>query len=128
MFFFYFMEYYMNLILLLLLSVVLFTLSGCREAVSGVPEAPPRPAAVTDRTSQEKRNYELPVARTVQIKRHEAESTTRLSVMLTFRIGHLTLEQEFTLADREKFEYPVLLGRNVISGLAAVDPSRHNTL
>ena len=73
-------------------------------------------------------NYELPVARTVQIKRHEAESTTRLSVMLTFRIGHLTLEREFTLADREKFEYPVLLGRNVISGLAAVDPSRHNTL
>ncbi len=184
MFFFYFMEYYMNLILLLLLSVVLFTLSGCREAVSGVPEAPPRPAAVTDlplgiigeteavyldgfkapfearidtgattssidarevrtferdgkkwvrfqvvsRASQEKRSYELPVARTVQIKRHEAESTTRLSVMLTFRIGHLTLEREFTLADREKFEYPVLLGRNVISGLAAVDPSRHNTL
>ena len=38
----------MNLVLLLLLSVVLFTLSGCREAVSGVPEAPPRPAAVTD--------------------------------------------------------------------------------
>lgn len=174
----------MNLILLLLLSVALFTLPGCRETVSGVPEAPPpRPAAadlplgiigeteavyldgfqapfearidtgattssidareirtferngrkwvrfqVVNRASQEKRSYELPVVRTVQIKRHEAESAPRLSVMLTFRIGHLTLEREFTLADREKFKYPALLGRNVISGLAAVDPSRHNTL
>ena len=48
--------------------------------------------------------------------------------MLTFRIGHLTLEREFTLADRSRFEYPVLLGRNVINGLAAVDPSRRNVL
>ena len=50
------------------------------------------------------------------------------TVLLTFRIGHLTLEREFTLADRSHFEYPVLLGRNVINGLAAVDPSRRNVL
>lgn len=72
--------------------------------------------------------YELPVVRTVRIKRHDAESIERISVMLTFRIGHLTLEREFTLSDRTKFKYPVLLGRNVINGLAAVDPSRRNVL
>lgn len=81
-----------------------------------------------NRSSQEKRNYELPMVRNVQIKRHGADSVTRPTVMLTFRIGHLTVEREFTLTSREKFEYPVLLGRNVICGLAAVDPSHHNTL
>ena len=48
--------------------------------------------------------------------------------MLTFRMGHLTLEREFTLTDRSKFEYPVLVGRNIINGIAAVDPSRRNVL
>ena len=40
----------------------------------------------------------------------------------------LTLEREFTLTDRSKFEYPVLVGRNIINGIAAVDPSRRNVL
>ena len=80
------------------------------------------------RTGKESHSYELPVARAVRIKRHDAESLERISVMLTFRMGHLTLEREFTLADRSKFDYPVLIGRNVINGLAAVDPSRRNML
>lgn len=74
------------------------------------------------------RSYELPVERVATIKRHGAESMQRYTVLLTFRIGHLTLQREFTLADRSHFEYPVLLGRNVINGLAAVDPSRRNVL
>ena len=73
-------------------------------------------------------SYELPVERVAAIKRHGAASIQRYTVMLTFRLGHLTLEREFTLADRSRFEYPVLLGRNVINGLAAVDPSRRNVL
>lgn len=48
--------------------------------------------------------------------------------MLKMRMGHITLDREFTLADRSEFEYPVLIGRNVLSGLAAVDTSRKNTL
>ncbi len=83
---------------------------------------------VKNPVDESSREFELPVVRTVRIKRHDAESISRFSVMLTFRIGHLTLEREFTLADRDRFEFPVLLGRNVINGLAAVDPSRSNTL
>lgn len=76
----------------------------------------------------ESKDYELPVARTVRIKRHGGKSLERISVMLTFRMGHLTLEREFTLTDRSKFEYPVLIGRNILNGIAAVDPSRRNVL
>ena len=80
------------------------------------------------RSGGESKEYELPVARTVRIKQHGGESLERISVMLTFRMGHLTLEREFTLTDRSKFEYPVLVGRNIINGIAAVDPSRRNVL
>ncbi len=84
---------------------------------------------VLSRSGAEEKTYELPVARTVRIKQHAgSESLLRISVLLTFRIGHLTLEREFTLTDRSHFEYPVLIGRNIISGLAAVDPSRRNVL
>ena len=83
---------------------------------------------IVSRGEKLSRSYELPVERVASIKRHGAESIQRYTVMLTFRLGHLTLEREFTLADRSRFEYPVLLGRNVINGLAAVDPSRRNVL
>lgn len=83
---------------------------------------------ITTRSGDEGKNYELPVARTVRIKQHNSEALERISVMLTFRMGHLTLEREFTLAERGHFNYPVLIGRNIISGLAAVDPSRRNVL
>lgn len=83
---------------------------------------------IVSRGEKLSRSYELPVERVASIKRHGAGSMQRYTVLLTFRIGHLTLEREFTLADRSHFEYPVLLGRNVINGLAAVDPSRRNVL
>lgn len=83
---------------------------------------------VKSRTSDEQMTFELPVVRTVEIKRHEAAPVYRYSVMLKMRMGHITLDREFTLADRSEFEYPVLIGRNVLSGLAAVDTSRKNTL
>lgn len=83
---------------------------------------------ISSRSGKESKKYELPVKRTVHIKQHGSESQERLSVMLTFRMGHLTLEREFTLTDRGSFEYPVLVGRNIINGMAVVDPSRRNVL
>ena len=66
------------------------------------------------------RSYELPVERVATIKRHGAVSVQR------YTVRELPLQRE--VADRSHFEYPVLLGRNVINGLAAVDPSRRNVL
>lgn len=83
---------------------------------------------ITARSGEESKEYELPVVRTVRIKQHDGESLRRICVMLTFRMGHLTLEREFTLTDRHKFKYPVLVGRNIINGLAVVDPSQRNVL
>ncbi len=83
---------------------------------------------IRSRADGQVKNYELPVERTVPIKRHGAPDQMRYSVILTFRMGHMTMDREFTLTDRGGFEYPVLIGRNVISGTAMVDPSRHNIL
>jgi Uncharacterized protein conserved in archaea len=47
---------------------------------------------------------------------------------MTVKLGNLNLSREFTLADRHNFEYQILIGRNIISGTAAVDPSKSNTL
>ena len=46
--------------------------------------------------------------------------------MMTVKIGKVTLTREFSLANRKNFEYQVLIGRNIIAGTAAVDPSKRN--
>ena len=44
-------------------------------------------------------------------------------------MGHLLLSNvKFTLAVRDKFNYQVLIGRNVLTGRALVDTALSNTL
>ncbi len=83
---------------------------------------------IKSRTSGEQKTFELPVVRVVPIKRHGMPDQQRFSVMLNIKIGHLTLEREFTLADRSAFDYQVLLGRNLLSGIAVVDVTRKNSI
>lgn len=83
---------------------------------------------IKSRTSDEQKSFELPVVRVVPIKRHGMPDQQRFSVMLNIKIGHLTLEREFTLTDRSEFEYPVLIGRNLLSGIAVVDVTRKNAI
>ena len=64
---------------------------------------------------------ERPVSRTVLIKRHGVESQERLVVALQIFIGPIRIKRDFSLADRSDFKYPVLIGRNVLRGKAAVD-------
>ncbi|WP_281646709.1 RimK/LysX family protein [Parendozoicomonas sp. Alg238-R29] len=54
-------------------------------------------------------------------KRKGEESQRRLVVMLTVQTGKLERTSEFTLADRENFEYPALIGRNFLTDMALVD-------
>ncbi|HUH37323.1 MAG TPA: RimK/LysX family protein [Spongiibacteraceae bacterium] len=65
-----------------------------------------------------------PLVRMVRIKRHNAESVRRPVIKLTVQLGSIKEEIEFTLADRDDFDYPVLIGRNLLSGRAVVDVSR----
>lgn len=65
-----------------------------------------------------------PLVRMVRIKRHNAESVRRPVIKLRVKLGSIDEEIEFTLADRDDFEYPVLIGRNLLSSRAVVDVSR----
>ncbi len=80
--------------------------------------------SVVDRVSSEVVKFKLPIERTVLIKRHGADLTRRYVVSMRLAIGDLRDSVEVTLADREKFDYPVLIGRNFVQGQAVVDVSR----
>lgn len=67
---------------------------------------------------------ESAVVDTVKIKRHDSEGQKRPVVKLLIKIGGKTIENEFSLTDRSKFEYPVLVGRNLLSGRFLVDVNK----
>ena len=60
----------------------------------------------------------------VSIKRHGAEDTKRPSVMVRLALGDTTRNVKVTLADRSKFTYPILIGRNFLKDMFIVDVSK----
>ncbi len=79
---------------------------------------------IKDRDSGKETVIKRPIKRIAKIKRHNAESVERLVVELMLSMGSISEETEVSLADREKFEFPVLIGRNFLEGAAVVDVSR----
>ena len=79
---------------------------------------------IKDRLSGEIKEFERPLLRTVNIKRHGAESVQRPVVRMRITMGDLRRNIDVTLADRDAFGYPVLIGRNFLDGKALVDVSR----
>lgn len=59
--------------------------------------------------------FNLPVERTVKIKRKGAPSQDRYVVNMEFCIAGTSHTTEFSLTDRGKFSYPALLGRRFMS-------------
>lgn len=80
--------------------------------------------SVKDPDSEKLIDFERPVQRIAEIKRHGAEAMKRPVVKLKIMLGNTEMEREFTLADRSKFTFPVLIGRNVLSGKFLVDVNR----
>ena len=66
---------------------------------------------------------ERPLIRTAIIKERIAGSSKRDVVALSFCKNGKNYETEFTLNDRSNFNYPVLLGRSFLAGIALVDSS-----
>jgi len=66
---------------------------------------------------------QAPLTRMARI-RHIGGIDVRPVVLLTARLGDLSLEREFSLADHSGFDEPVLLGRNYLEGVALIDVSR----
>ena len=49
-------------------------------------------------------------------------------VIMDIKMGQKLIKAEFTLNDREKFDYQLLIGRNIINGRYIIDPTLQNTL
>jgi len=65
---------------------------------------------------------EAPLTRSALIKRHKHTSMERPVVTLPFNLAGKEYKAEFTLTDRSKFLYPVLMGRRFLKHVAIVDP------
>lgn len=67
---------------------------------------------------------ERPLERDVTIKlRGTKKNDARPTVKLEFCFGRNRFEALFTLVNRAKFNYPVLLGRRFLADLAVIDPA-----
>ncbi len=66
---------------------------------------------------------EAPLLRQVKIKQHQLPPAIRPVVEIEFCIDGYFYKTQFTLADRRKFNYPVLLGRRFLKGKVLIDPS-----
>jgi hypothetical protein len=68
--------------------------------------------------------FERPIVRWVKIKSREGKDLRRPVVRMRFCLAGRWIEEEVNLADRDDFNYPVLIGRNMLKqGKLAVDSS-----
>lgn len=83
---------------------------------------------ITNAETKETKKFEKKVARKISIKRQSGHNESRVSVNMEIKIGNQQLIKEFTLVHRKDFNYQVLIGRNILNGLAVVDVATSNTL
>lgn len=82
---------------------------------------------IINKKNGQKHFFEKPIIRKTNIIRtNKAEK--RYVVHFAIKMGNEIIDAEFTLNDRSKFEYQVLIGRNIISGRFLIDPSAENIL
>ena len=82
---------------------------------------------ITNRKNNQTHHFERPVVRKTSIIRTGNEEK-RYVVNFDIKMGEEIIGAEFTLNDRSKFEYQVLIGRNIINGRYLIDSSTENTL
>lgn len=72
-----------------------------------------------------KQEFELPIVRWVRIESRKADYIRRPVVRMKLCVAGQWIEEEVNLADRDDFNYPVLIGRNMLEkGKFAVDSSK----
>ena len=62
-----------------------------------------------------------PIVRMATVKGAASMKDRRIVVALDVRLGDVVEKTEFNLADRRHFQYPVLIGRNLLRGEFVVD-------
>lgn len=83
---------------------------------------------VTNPKNNETHHFEKKIVRQITIKRQTSEGENRYVVQMDIKMGGLVLKEQFSLSNRDKFDYPVLIGRNVLTGRAIVDTALSDTL
>lgn len=78
------------------------------------------------RDSGESHRFEKKIKRKVNITRID-DDEKRVAVAMDIKIGDHIINADFSLADRTKFNYQGLIGRNIINGRFIIDPSVENT-
>lgn len=68
------------------------------------------------------------VVKFIRIKQHESESVKRPVVRLRLILGNVSESVNVTLADRSKFKYKLLIGRNLLYDNFIVDVSQKYTI
>ncbi len=68
------------------------------------------------------------VRRRVLIKQEEDQHDRRYVVRMWVALGEARLHIDVTLANRAGMDYPLLIGRNMLTDVAIVDVARHHTL
>lgn len=63
-----------------------------------------------------------PLVRNIKVKEHEGPNDRRAVVMLEFCFAGQMHSTQFSLVDRSKFVYPVLLGRRFLENAVLLDP------
>ena len=72
-----------------------------------------------------KQDFELPVVRWVRIESRTANYIRRPVVRMRLCVAGQWIEEEVNLAERDDFNYPVLIGRNMLQkGALVVDSSK----
>lgn len=82
---------------------------------------------IINKESGEQQHFEKKIVRQQQVKRIE-ENEDRVVVMMSVKLGDELINAQFSLAERDKFVYQGLIGRNILTGRAIVDTSVTNTL
>ena len=70
--------------------------------------------------------FKKKVKRRISIKR-AGKNESRYAVKMDILFGGKVISEEFTLTDRSEFDYPLLIGRNILTGRAIVDTSISHT-
>ena len=82
---------------------------------------------IVNSSSGEKYAFEKRLIKNVTIRRIN-ENEKRPIVELDIKMGKQIIKAKFSLAKRDKFDYQVLIGRNILTGRAIVDTALENTL
>lgn len=68
--------------------------------------------------------FEFPIHKVKKIKSSNGSVQSRYIIKSTLKLGNDTFQIEFSLADRSRMEYPILIGRKALKNKFLIDVSK----